>query len=131
MLLGSMKTFYGQAHNKGAVPTVYAAHGAYQALADLPGYATPYERLRDTLISVDAQDFSTNAQTLARDDMDIMDEQGTQIDWKRLERRLAASCSQALSYCHSSVPACICTRRVAMRVANSPGSVSSASCWIW
>ena len=86
MLLGSMKTFYGQAHNKGAVPTVYAAHGAYQALADLPGYATPYERLRDTLISVDAQDFSTNAQTLARDDMDIMDEQGTQIDWKRLDR---------------------------------------------
>ena len=84
MLLGSQMTFYGQAHTKGQSPTVYAAHGALQALADIPGYATAYERLRDTLISVDAEDATSNPQAYMQDDFDTMDESGRSIEWSRL-----------------------------------------------
>jgi hypothetical protein len=65
---------------------VYQVHGSFQALADTIGYATQYERLRDMLISVDAEDLGANPQVLARDDLDVSDGDGSTFSWEGVDR---------------------------------------------
>lgn len=83
-LVTSQRTFYGHAHDKGTSPEHVLPLGAFQALDDVPGFATQFERLRDVLISVDDIDLGANAQTLARDAVDTMDAQGAIAAWEGL-----------------------------------------------
>lgn len=85
-IVGSQRSFYPQAHTKGIAPDVYQVHGSFQALADTTGYSTQYERLRDMLISVDAEDLGANPQVLARDDLDVSDGDGSAFSWAGVDR---------------------------------------------
>ena len=81
-MLGTLRSFYPQAHTKGISPDAYLAAGAFQALADVAGYSTQYERLRDTLISIDADDLGANPQVLAHDEADSMAADGAAVAWQ-------------------------------------------------
>ncbi len=85
-IVGSQRSFYPQAHTKGIAPDVYVAGGSFQALSDSAGYATQYERILDTLISVDAEDFGTNPQVLAHDAQDSMSGDGATVTWAGMDR---------------------------------------------
>ena len=85
-IVGSQRSFYPQAHTKGIAPDVYVALGSFQALSDSAGYSTQYERVRDTLISVDAEDLGTNPQVLAHDAVDTMGADGAVVHWGGMDR---------------------------------------------
>lgn len=82
---GSLMHFFGKAHTKGISPWPYVPIGAFEALGDSLGFATPFGQHERAVVGTqDAEDIGGNMAMGARDSLESMTADGTPIVWEQL-----------------------------------------------